>query len=112
MTGRKRGVAEVLEDIGEENASSGDETPSKQRKYGTGDSGRCSTQTSQRKYSTKRRFAGNQYTKLKKKSQPASAKKVKGIRKLSSKRMCEGYRLMDMTIFNGFISSVACPKCK
>ena len=43
MTGRKRGVAEVLEDIGEENASSCDETPSKQRRYGTGDSGMCST---------------------------------------------------------------------
>ena len=42
---------------------------------------------------------------------PPSHRKVKRVRRLSSKKKIEGYRLMDMTVFNDFINSLACPEC-
>ena len=85
----------------------------KKRVYEPGDSGRCSKLASKKKYSKKRKFHGNQSTtnlnqKLKKQS-PASLKKVKSIRNLSSRKKLEGYRLFDMSILNTFsiISSLS-----
>ena len=38
-------------------------------------------------------------------------KKVKNVRKLSTKRKLDGYRLVDMDIFSNIINCLACPKC-
>ena len=42
---------------------------------------------------------------------PPSHKKVKNVRKLSTKRKIDGYRLVDMDIFSNIINCLACPKC-
>ena len=76
---------------------------------------RCSKQVSKRCHSKKRRFHGNQHSSKKldhnKKEVPISHKKVKGVRMLSSKKKVEGFRLLDMVILNGFITTLACPDC-
>lgn len=83
------------------------------KKYDIGDAGRCKKQLSKRTYSKKRRFCGNQHTKVKpKQSKPASSTKVVSIRKGSSKHMIEGFRLIDMTVLRTLLNSVACPNCK
>ena len=101
------------------------ESKAKKRKYEE-DAGRCSKQASKRNYSRKRRFKGNQFTsssgsgdgtgskksKSKSKKVPASLKKVKHIRKLSNKKMTEGFRIIDITILSNLISCFACPECK
>ena len=102
------------------------ESKAKKRKYEEGDAGRCSKQASKRNYSRKRRFKGNQFTsssgsgdgtgskksKSKSKKIPAALKKVKHIRKLSNKKMMEGFRIIDITILSNLISCFACPDCK
>ena len=36
---------------------------------------------------------------------------MKGVRKLSSKKKVEGFRLVDVVILNDFITTLACPDC-
>ena len=36
---------------------------------------------------------------------------ISGIRKLSSKKMLEGFRLFDICILNNLVSSLACQNC-
>ena len=86
------------------------------RKRPSGDSGRCTKQSSKRNYSSKKRKGPpNRYTKLKdgaakKKDSPVSVKKIKRIRK--RKTCClEGYRLIDVQILENMICSLACPSC-
>ena len=62
----------------------------------------------------KQRFHGNQHSKKldhNKKEVPISHKKLTGVRKLSSKKNVEGFRLLDMVILDGFITTFACPDC-
>ena len=42
---------------------------------------------------------------------PPPHKKVKNVRKLSTKRKIDGYRLVDMDIFSNIMNCLARPKC-
>ena len=79
----------------------------------TGNAGRCGKLMSKKTYSKKRKFHGNQHSKSTqpKKQNPASLRKVKSVRNLSSKKKLEGFRLFDMSILQTFIASLACPEC-
>ena len=80
--------------------------PSAKRSRPVGDDGRCSKQASKQRYSKKRKFAGNQYTKTTKKQ-----RKVKRVYLQKKNSTLEGYRLVDMEIFHNIISSLVCPEC-
>ena len=93
------------------------EKKSRKRKYcEAGNIGRVTKDQTKRQYRKKRRFKGNQHTKKadtpKKPKSPASVKKIKHIRKPSSKCMLQGYRLMDINIMESLICALACPRCK
>ena len=63
---------------------------------------------------TPRSTAGNQYTKTTKKKvqkEPVSQRKVKRVYLQKKNSTLEGYRLVDMEIFDNFISSLVCPEC-
>ena len=88
--------------------------PTNSRKREKGDAGRCTKQPSKRRHSKKRKFAGNQNTKRDGASSniqtPVSLKKVKSIKRKKVDRI-EGYRLIDIQIFEDIITSLACPEC-
>ena len=88
--------------------------PTNSRKREKGDAGRCTKQPSKRRYSKKRKFAGNQNTKRDGASSniqtPVSLKKMKNIKRKKVDRT-EGYRLIDIQIFEDIITSLACPEC-
>ena len=84
------------------------------RKRLPGDAGRCTKLSSKKKYSKKRHFAGNQYTKEKKKTKTVSEKKIEEIVVDVDETLTErpeGYRLFDMDIFQEILSAVLCPEC-
>ena len=81
------------------------------RKYSVGNAGRCKKQASKQKHSKKRRFYGNQHCRDHKKEVPISHKKINKVKKLPVKKKIEGFRPIDMIIFNEFIFSLACPEC-
>ena len=81
--------------------------PTNSRKREKGDPARDATQK-------KRKFAGNQNRKRDGASSniqtPVSLKKVKSIKRKKVDRI-EGYRLIDIQIFEDIITSLACPEC-
>ena len=95
-------VVDTVEDVG----------LTKRRRNGTGDASRCVKQSAKRRYTRKRKYGGNQYTKVKESKNittPVSVKKVRDVKKRKPNRN-EGYRLFDIQIFEDIVTSLACPK--
>ena len=85
----------------------------RKRERDTGDVGRCVKQSSKKGHSRKRKFVGNQFTKVKEtkgNTTPVSHKKVKYVRRRKEENI-EGFRLFDMQIFEDIVSSLVCPEC-
>ena len=96
-------VADTVEDVG----------VTKRERNDTGDAGRCVKQSAKKRYTGKRKYCGNQYTKVKganSNTTPVSHKKVKYVKKRKTDNN-EGYRLFDIQIFEDIVSSLACPDC-
>ena len=75
------------------------------RKRLPGDAGRCTTLSSKMKYSKKKHFAGNRYTKEKTKTKTVSEEKIEEIVVDVDETLTErpeGYRLFDMNISKKF----------
>ena len=89
------------------------QSPPEKRPRVQGDGGRCSKQSSKKKYSQKRKFAGNRHTAAKPKQATAiSLKKVKRVKKEKKKSVIEGYRIVDMDILQTLINTLAWPECQ
>lgn len=100
------------------------------KKQPEGNAGRCVKKSSKRVYNNKRKFGGNQYTKIKKnngterrksvvsdeaKRTSTSGKKVVDVPVSSIPKHNEdiqGYRIIDMFILDAMINKLLCPKCK
>ena len=107
-------VDEEIGDVGEEIvAEEVTNARGKKRVFEPGDVRRCSKQSSKKYNTKKRKFYGNQHsgTKKAKKVSPASLKKVRAVRKRSTQKKMEGFRLFHMSIFSNLISPLACPEC-
>ena len=87
--------------------------PITKRRRMSGDAGSCTKQASKRSYGKKRKYQGNQHTKIAKRKQttPVSERKVKRIYKQEMTGHVEGYRLIDMGLVQCLVSSLACPEC-
>ena len=114
-----------MENFSEEK-SSGDDNISEAPRP-TGDAGRCTKQASKKVYGKKRRFYGNQHSsklpkptkthtrvvsELDKTATISSKKTVREVQLTQSRGNIEGYRLVDMTIFQEIIELLMCPECK
>ena len=85
------------------------------RSRDVGDAGRCSKQSSKRRYTKRKRiFYGNRHTKSAEsstsKKTPVSVQKIKTVKR---RKICknEGFRLVDIGILEDMVSSLACPEC-
>ena len=74
------------------------------------DAGRCTIQSSKRTYAKNRKYHGKNGETGSKKTVAASLKKVKRVKKCRSNDI-QGYRLVDMSIFQNILSSLRCPNC-
>ena len=114
-----------MENFSEEKSSGEDDNISEAPRP-TGDAGRCTKQASKKVYGKKRRFYGNQHSsKLPKptkkrtsvvseldKTVTISSKKVQEVQLTQPRGNIEGYRLVDMIIFQEIMELLMCPECK